>query len=148
MKYSYDFLVGPMKCIICKRVSLADESTNMQTYIRDLPNLENLGVGSFIGQHFNEADGYLKISQPHEKIILLDTWNCTYCGYRNWARIVVIAGEIKSIEAVELEINEYRIANYISQEASNDASYLSGYDYKTVERHGILKVLAQCLEKV
>lgn len=148
MGYSYDFFVAKMKCFNCERISPDDESTNMQTYIRDVPNLENLKIGSLIGQHVNEADGYLKISQPHEKIVLLDTWNCTYCGYRNWARIVVIDNVIKSIESTKLEINEYRTANYISQEASNDAAYLSGYDYETVEKNGVLKVLAECLEKV
>jgi hypothetical protein len=147
MDYTFDYFVAETKCFNCRRISPGDESTNMQTYIRDIPNLENLGVGSLIGQHLNEADGYLKISKPGEKTILLDTWNCTYCGYRNWARIVLLSGVIESIDSVELKIDEYRTSNYISQDVSNDAAYLSGYDYETVKRMGVLEVLTQYLEK-
>jgi hypothetical protein len=86
VSYSFDVFVAVMKCFNCNRVSLADESTNMQTYLRDKPQLENLGFGSFVGDSFNEIRDkhYLEISKRQDNTqILLDTWTCPYCDYSN-----------------------------------------------------------------
>jgi hypothetical protein len=146
VSYSFDVFVAVMKCFNCNRVSLADESTNMQTYLRDKPQLENLGIGMFVGEHRDEADGYLKISNPNETVTLLDTWDCSYCNHRNWAKITIEKGLITDIMAVKLDRSSYNESNYISQGVSSDAMYLSGNDYATVKNNGVLETLEEYLK--
>jgi hypothetical protein len=149
MNYSLDFFVAAMKCFNCERISPADDSTNMQTYLRDDPQLENLGFGSFVGDSCNEMRDkhYLEISKRQDNTqILLDTWTCPYCGYSNWARISIKNGIITEIKSVEISRDTLCNATYVSIEISGVAMYLSDKDYETVKRNGILETLEKYLK--
>jgi hypothetical protein len=145
MSYSFDYFVSAMKCSNCGRVSPADSSTGMQTYLRDDPQLENLGVGSVVGTAFHEMDDkrYLEISTPGAEVVLLDTWNCPYCGHPNWARIVIKNGVITDIHAVELNRETVKVANYVLY----DALWLvhDGDKPKPVTRENALETLLRDL---
>jgi hypothetical protein len=149
MSYSFDVFVAAMKCFSCGRISPADDSTNMQTYLRDDPQLENLGVGSFVGDSFNEMRDkhYLTLSKKKDSAEnLLDTWTCPYCGYANWAKISIKNGIITEIQSVEISRDTLDKASYISIEVSGVAMYLSGEDYVTVQKNGVLETLTKYLD--
>jgi hypothetical protein len=147
--YSFDTFVAAMKCFNCNLISPADESTNMQTYLRDNPQLENLSIGSYVGDSFNEMRDkhYLILRETQdEQVILLDTWNCPFCGQANWASIKIVRGTIADIQSVEINQNVLSHANFVSIEISGIAMDLSGKDYKSVNRDGILETLIQYLK--
>jgi DNA-directed RNA polymerase subunit RPC12/RpoP len=146
MGYTLDYFVAAMKCYNCGRISPEDDSTNMQTYIRDKPNLESLGVGKIVGEHSGEIDGYLKISNPVNEVILLDVWECPYCSYTNWASITIKDGIIINIKPVKLEKKVLNQANYVSQLVSSDAIHLSNENLDTVLKNGILETLERVLK--
>ena len=52
MDYSFDMFVAALKRFNCGCTSLTDELTNMQTYLRGNPQLENFSVGSLVGYSF------------------------------------------------------------------------------------------------
>lgn len=131
MSAGFDFFVGFLKCPVCGRVSAADSSTNMQTYIRDEPELANLGVG----QHIDidpaamQEKHYWAI-QPivsDKPIKLLEVWDCPFCGHpANWAEITILDGTIVSVEAVPLNRTIFEDAHFISDECISEASDLTG----------------------
>ena len=149
MGYSFDVFVAAMKCSNCELISPDDDSTNMQTYLRDDPQLENLGVGSFVGDSFHEMEDkhYFKIKDADDtKTTLLNTWTCPHCGYPNWAKIVFANGFIVEIRATVLNKSTLDSTNYISLDAASDAMELSQQDYLTVLDNGIVSILQKYLK--
>ena len=146
MGYSFDFFVAAMQCFNCGRISPADSSTDMQTYLRDDPQLEDLGVGSIVGSDLHDMDGkrYLEVSTPSQEAILLDTWNCPYCGHPNWAQVTITNGVITNIHAVKLNRKTVANATYVLYDAFwyVDESYSS----KPMTREDALKMLLEKLE--
>ena len=119
MGYTFDYFVAVMECFNCSQVSASDSSTGMQTYLRDDPQLENLGVGSAVGVEFNDMEGkrYIEVSAPSHEVILLDTWNCLRCGHPNWAQITITNGVITDIHAVKFNREIVANATYVLYDA-------------------------------
>jgi rubredoxin len=135
MGYSFDYFVGNLKCPVCGAVSEADESTNMQTYIRDEPDLAYLGVGHplEIKTETMKDKHYLtiRLPQPGEEICLLDIWECPICGHPfNWAEIVILDGIINTVKAVPLNREVFEKANFISQECISVVAELTGRSFR------------------
>jgi hypothetical protein len=89
MCYTLDLFVAELRCPRCGHVSAADDATNMQTKIRDNPELAWLGVDSAL-----ELDpatvpdaGYYLVQPPGDTIRILQIWACPTCeSYPNWGR--------------------------------------------------------------
>jgi hypothetical protein len=147
VNYSFDFFVAHMKCFNCGQVSPADDTTDMQTYIREeKTNLDYLTIGTKLGSTKEEIDGYLKVSSPNPDVTLLDTWDFPNCGYRNWARIKIVDELITSIDSVEFNRETLSQANFVSRNAAAEAMTLSGKNYETVLKNGILETLERYFE--
>jgi hypothetical protein len=71
MGYTFDWIVANLKCFNCENISKID----MATYLRDKPSLEELEVGSFIGENLIELQqdfSFYKIKDPLEQTIILN----------------------------------------------------------------------------
>ncbi|MDY6786122.1 MAG: hypothetical protein SW833_26850 [Cyanobacteriota bacterium] len=150
MGYSFDYFVSNLKCPVCAAISEADNSTNMQTYIRDEPELANLGVGYplKIETETMEDKHYLiiKLPQPLEEIRILDIWECPTCGYPfNWAEIVVIGGFINRVDAVSLNREVFEKANFISRECISVVAELTGRSFSDLAKTDLVKILRERL---
>ena len=148
MGYTFDFFVAELRCPRCGHVSSADAATNMQTKIRDDPELASLGVGSAI-----EIDpatvpdaGYYLVQPPGDTIRIIDTWACPTCDfYPNWAEIVVRGGHIESITAVPLDRETLERVHFIYQDVYDIAADLAGRKYPDVSVDEVVPILRQFL---
>jgi hypothetical protein len=150
MGYTLDYFVAPLRCPVCGNVSPADESTNMQTKIRDNPELAYLGVGHPLEIRPEEmaASGYLTIRPPDQsgEIRILQSWECPACGQAfNWAEIVVKDGVIQSIEAVPLDRATLGRANYISDDSIYVAADLTDRPVSDLLDADVVQVLRDTL---
>ncbi len=150
MGYSFDYFVGNLKCPVCEALSEADESTNIQTYIRDEPDLTHLGVGYpvEINTESMEDKHYLtiKLPQPGEKIRILDIWECSTCNHPfNWAEIVVLDGIINRIMAVSLNREVFEQANFISKECVSVVSDLTDRAFRDLIGADLVHLLREQL---
>lgn len=128
---SFDFFVGPLKCIRCETVSPEDTSTNMQTKIQASPKGAYLHVGDTLDIRKDgvEAGGYLVVNRPQDlsNISILELWECPSCDSPfNWAEIVVKDSIIKSITAAPLDRDTLSRVNYISDELDYVFESLTG----------------------
>jgi hypothetical protein len=134
MAYSYDFFVAPLTCPQCGATSPADESTNMQTYLRDNPSRALLGVGDALPLDVDrirrdDYEGYRAIRAPDggEPIRILQSWECPACGGAlNWAEIEVRDGKIRGIHAVPLDRAHFERSHLIANDVISVASALTG----------------------
>ncbi len=129
MGYTLDYFVAPLKCPICGSISPEDNSTNMQTKIRNKPELAFLIVGCplLIQPEVMEDSGYLTVQLPKtgEAIRILQTWDCPNCGTPlNWAEIVVDNGVIQQIIPVILSRQQLDWAHFISDECESTVAHL------------------------
>ena len=91
----FDYFVSAMRCPVCKTVSPADSSTNMQTHIRDDADSRELAVGFQLDPlEVRAADiassGYLPVTPQAADgtVTLLETWECPTCGTPDlWAAV-------------------------------------------------------------
>lgn len=148
MDYTLDYFVGTLECPVCGTVSEADESTNMQTYIRSQPKLAYLGVGHplEIYPEMMKDSGYLTIQlpQPDQEIRILQTWECPSCGSPfNWAEIMVINGVIERIVAVELNGKVLEQAHFISNECVSVAADLTGRSFPDLVGADLVQILRE-----
>ena len=69
MGYTFDYLVGELRCAFCDTVSGADERTNMTTRLRDEPGLAFLGVGDMLPVDTERAlkADYLLVREPRSR---------------------------------------------------------------------------------
>lgn len=144
----FDFFVGAMICIHCGQRSPADESTNMQTYLRDAAQFELLGIGKYLADnlHDMEEKRYITIQPARHTATLIDSWNCPYCGWQNWALISIKDDEITNITAIELNRENLLQANYVTTDVSHLAVDLSGLPFRDVMKEGPAQVLLRFLE--
>jgi hypothetical protein len=146
MGYSFDYFVAALRCPVCGQVSPADESTNMQTKIRDQPELAYLGVGHplHIRPEQMQQSGYLTVRwpQPGEAVRILETWECPSCGTTfNWAEIVVADGAIASITEAVLSRETLERIHFISDDAMYVAADLAGVPFTDIVGADAVQIL-------
>ena len=149
MPHTYDFFVASLKCPVCGKTSLADTSTNMQTYLRDEPDMASLKVGDPLAIdperiRRGRYDGYLtvRIPKPGEPIRILQTWECPYCGSpANWAEVVVSNGLIESINAVKFDREHFERNSLISNDAISIAADLTRKPFNELVEMDIAQLL-------
>jgi hypothetical protein len=134
----YDFFVAQLQCQQCETISANDASTEMQTYIRDLPWEAGsgwlLGAGDVIGDvndHLScDYYEYSIINWPDsvEDIRMLHWWACKNCrSLDNWAEIVIEKYVIKSISATRLTRDVFERSHFIEpRDAQSLAARLAG----------------------
>ena len=101
----YDIFVAALRCPHCERTTPADVSTNMQTKLRDDPDLSSLGVGDALSiDHATAVEsGYLAVQRPADPVHIGHIWACPSCHHDpNWAEIVVRDGRIDFEESGRL----------------------------------------------
>jgi rubredoxin len=150
MGYSLDYFVANLQCPVCGNVSEADDSTNVWTYIRDEPELAYLGVGHplTVRPEAMEDRGYLTVQPVHpgQKIRILQTWECPFCGKSfNWAEIVICEGVIESISAVALNREVLERVNFISTESVDVAARLTNSSIADLNIAEVVPILLEQL---
>lgn len=149
MGYTLDLFVAELRCPRCGHVSAADDSTDMQTKIRDEPELAWLGVGSALElDPVTVPDGdYYPVQPPGDTIRILQSWSCPGCGfYPNWAEIVLRDGRIESITAVPLNRETLERIHFIDEEVLGVAAALVDRDSIDVARNeDVVALLRQLL---
>jgi hypothetical protein len=149
MCYTFDLFVAELRCPRCGHVSAADDSTEMQTKIRDERERAWLGVGSAL-----EIDPatvpdrcYFPVQPPGDTIRILQIWSCPNCRfYPNWAEIVVRDGRIESITAVPLDRETLERIHFIDEDVDGVAAMLAGRDTLDVARNeDVVSLLRQLL---
>lgn len=151
MGHSFDYFVGSLQCPVCGKLSEADQSTNMQTSLRDEPELAFLGIGhplelnrETIKNNGYRDRGYLTIQvpKPDEIIRVLQTWECPSCGQPfNWAEIAVRDGIIETISSVTLNADQLRRSHLISDEAVSVAAALTRKSFDDLVGEDIVQIL-------
>jgi len=153
MPHSYDFFVAAMTCPICGRVSPADTSTNMQTYLRDAPDMASLTVGDALTidpERIRRQDyeGYLTVNvpEPGEPVRMLLTWECPSCGSPlNWAEVTVRDGTIESIQAVRIDRERFERSHLLSNDSISLAAEVSGQPVRELVGTDIVRLLRETL---
>jgi hypothetical protein len=147
--YSYDFFVAPLTCPRCGATSPADESTNMQTYLRDNPSRALLGVGDALPLdpdriRRDDYEGYraIRAPTPGEPIRILQSWECPACEQPlNWAEIDVRNGVIHGINAVPLDRAHFERSHLISNDVISVASDLTGKPPVELLKDDLIQIL-------
>ena len=130
MSYTLDYFVTNLECPVCGVISHDDGSTNMATKIRGNPQLEYIGIGKKFQIDFNNLkkamneSGYttIRLPQPAEDIKILQTWECPSRDEPfNWAEIVISDGIVKSISAIQLNLEKVEQSNFVM---SDDMIYI------------------------
>lgn len=149
MPHTYDFLVARLTCPVCGKASPADVSTNMQTYLRDDPDMASLEVGEPLPIEperirRNGYDGYLavKVPQPGDPIRILQTWECPSCGMpANWAEVVIRNGVIESMTAVEFDREHFERSNLVANDVISIAADLTGKPFSELVEQDLVQLL-------
>jgi hypothetical protein len=149
MPHTYDFFVAILKCPVCRKISPADTSTNMQTYLRDEPDMASLKVGDPLAINperirRGEYDGYLTVKVPelNESIHILQTWECPYCGSpANWVDVVVRNGLIDSIDDVKFDREHFEKSHLVSNDAISIAGDLTGKPFNELVEIDLVQLL-------
>ncbi len=146
MGYSFDFFVGRMECPSCGTVSAADDSTNMQTYVRDDPQLAFLGEGAPLEAEAGNLleSGYLLIRAPSpgEAVRILQSWECPSCGAPyHWGEIVVRDGIIERVAAVAMNRAVFERSHFIAAECDSLAADLLGKPVQEVVGQDLVGIL-------
>ena len=130
----YDYFVAAMRCPVCREVSPADSSTNMQTHLRFGADGRELAAGFALKPVETEAEhiaasGYVRIACPPDQgsATLLETWECPTCGANDlWAVIEIRGGVIALIAGLDLDRKALDRAHFISDQCFLRAAQLSG----------------------
>ena len=128
----FDMFVGHLKCPVCGTVSDADASTDMQTKIRDFPDLSYLSVGTELGVKLNnyvKTYDMLAMPKDNEPISILIPWYCSTCktGYK-WAHIIVKDNFIEDIKDVCKNKETLLNTHFVDSECIYYIQYESGYE--------------------
>lgn len=153
MPHSYDFFIANLECPICGITSASDTSTNMQTYIRNLPEMASLAIGDALDIdpeqiHQGEFDGYLVVSAPKTEfpIRILQTWECAKCDSPfNWAEVLISNKVIESIHSIEFNKVNLTNANLVANEVISIAADLMGQSISELIDKDIVKLLLENL---
>jgi hypothetical protein len=148
MGYSFDYFAARLKCPKCGCISPDDDSTEMQTYIRDHPNAEALRVGTEI-ENLNDMEDkrYLLIEHStKDQSSILEDWYCRNCGSFNWASIKIENGKITAIESVNLDGETFNASNYISADSWGEAADFLNKSSAELKKDDILPTLRKYLK--
>lgn len=140
MGYSYDYLVAALRCPVTGKVTPADYTTEMTTYLRTEPAMAELGVGDRLEidparVNAQDYDGYLLVNPvaPGAPVRLCQTWECPYCSvFIHWAEIRVEDGTIAAIEAVPINRETLARVNLISVDIVSVVADLTGEPIETL----------------
>jgi uncharacterized Zn finger protein len=148
MGYRFDFFVEALECMKCGRISPDDISTNMQTYIRNSPELTELRVGRNLEKDLVDltSKGYLHINGGIDNLSIIEYWSCPYCGAYNWAKINIENGKIVKISSIILSKIELESANYITQDSEIIAMELIDVPKEEILKKGTVKLLQELLQ--
>jgi hypothetical protein len=144
MGYTFDWIVSDLKCLNCGNTSRVDIST----YLRDKPNLEELEVGSYIGENLSELQQdftFYKIQEPVNEIQILNPWTCPCCGSLQWAKITIKKGVLADLISVPLNKSELFSANYISGDSAWLMEDLANITASDARERGLVKTLSEYL---
>ena len=153
LPFSYDLFIASLTCPGCKAVSLADDTTNMQTYLPDATDRNWLTVGTALrleAQRIQQGDydGYYSVRTPEldEPIRILHTWECPSCGNGfNWAEVVVREGVIESITAIEFDREHFERSHLVSHDAISIAAELTGKPFTELMKSDVVRLLRDTL---
>ena len=144
----YDIFVAALRCPHCERTTPADVSTNMQTKLRDDPDLSSLGVGDALSiDHATAVEsGYLAVQRPADPVHIGHIWACPSCHHDpNWAEIVVRDGRIESIEAVPLDRATLERLHYLEEDAWYFIADRAGLKFEDLARNEVVPTLRRFL---
>lgn len=103
-----------LTCLFCKRLGTAW----VWSKLGDLGATYNIGdrVADDIPMEEIE-DVCLKVNpaSPDDALHILLSWNCTYCGLTNFAKLILQNGYVRSIEAIELNSTTLETLHYIAE---------------------------------
>lgn len=116
----FDWFVAELTCRRCGRRSPADNTTSVQTKLREDARQNCLGVGSALSVTPASAEDarYTLISEPAgPEVRILQHWECPGCGdLGQWLEVVVRDGRIAAIESVRFDAAALASAHYIEDE--------------------------------
>lgn len=149
----FDYFAGNLRCPSCGTVSASDSTTNMQTKIREKPQMVELRVGDPVplsapSVAADDVFGYRRIQAPanEEPIRLLDRWECPTCGAgNNWAEVVIHNGVITSIEAVPFDRAHFEHSHLVSEDAIDIVQGRTDQPYAELFKQDLVKLLRETL---
>lgn len=116
----FDWFVAELTCRRCGRRSPADNTTSVQTKLREDARQDCLGVGAALTVTPESAEDarYTLLSLPKgPDIRILQHWECPACGdLAQWLQVVVRDGTIASIEPLRFDAAALEAANYVEDE--------------------------------
>lgn len=116
----FDWFVAELTCRKCGRRSAADNTTSVQTKLREDARQNCLGVGAALTVTPESAEDarYTLLSLPSgPEIRILQHWECPACGdLGQWLEVVVHDGQIASIESIRFDAAVLAAAHYIEDE--------------------------------
>ena len=144
----YDIFVAALRCATCGRTSPSDYTTNMQTKLRDAPDLSSFKVGDTLAiNHATMVDsGYYAVQPASEPVHIAQMWSCPYCHhYPNWAEIVVRDSRIERIEAVPLDLPTLDRVHYLDDDALGSIEMLAGRNLRDQSKADAVALLRSLL---
>lgn len=116
----FDWFVAELTCSKCGRRSPADNTTSVQTKLREDARQDCLGVGAALTVTPESAEDarYTLVSPPQgPEVRILQHWECPACGdLGQWLQVVVRDGTIASIEGIRFDAAALAAAHYIEDE--------------------------------
>ena len=151
MGNTFDLFVAHFTCAACGVTSQADDSTNAQTYIRDLSERAWLTEGHPLVLDperiaSDDYDGYisLRAPEPGAPVYILTTWECPACGSPfEWAEVEVRRDVISRIESVRLDLEHVPRCNLISLDITFLLRVLTDQHYDEANRAEVRAMLQQ-----
>lgn len=118
----FDWFVAELDCRACGRRSPPDNTTSVQTKLRESPRQNCLVVGDELAVTPETAeDARYTLLRPPDgpDVRILQHWTCPSCdGFPpQWLEVVVRSGRIASIESVVLDRDALDRAHFIEDES-------------------------------
>lgn len=116
----FDWFVAELTCRRCGRRSPTDNSTSVQTKLREDARQNCLGVGAALAVTPESAEDarYTLLSMPTgPEVRILQHWECPFCGdLGQWLEVVVRGDVIAAIESIGFDAAALARAHYIEDE--------------------------------
>jgi hypothetical protein len=153
VSYKFDYFVAALKDPVTGRITDADTSTNMATYLRDKPELAYLGVGDRLvidpeRVRINDYSGYYTVHpvEPGEPVRILQSWECPFCTTPlHWAEIVVRNNLIESIIDVPFVRATLERSHLVSDDLISVAADLSGRNVSSLIGEDLVAIVRQAM---
>lgn len=146
---TFDNFVAQLRCPRCQRLSSADDSTGIQTKLRDEPDASWFSVGSQLSfdLHRVAESGYLPVQPAGQPLRLLQIWSCGHCGkYPNWAEVVIQGDRVAAIEAVPLDLATLDRIHFIDEDVAYFVAAHAGRELADVPYAEIVPLLRDLLK--